>query len=1057
MKILLSRSPRSGMVLVVVLAILVLVTVAVLAFFSQATANRSVETSRSNRTSAEIIAQSAAEYTVGKFLGEITSSANSRAISANDVWAYLPRSATNAVPSRIVSQDLVGDTNAFSLIRQSFQGADTNASTHDTATAARGGRRISPERWSAPRLLTGSGFTGTNQTPSWIYLDSHAGITATPTPDAIGRFAYNVYEVGGLLNINVAGYPDGLTKDQLAAIKSSPAGADLSLLDISQSGIDDLLGFRNPNSAESATNYQKAVAGGIKDGFLSNVVTHAGFTATNNLITSRQDLLRYVALKNPELTNALPYLTHFSRSLTAPSWMPANPPGSSQDYEADGDTATSANRNVANVRFPSAGTVKHYADDGSTESRSVSAGDPLLQRKFSLARLAWLTPEGPSAQLSSSHAQYNGGGTPSAIADVFGLQWVPANGLWEYIGHGGTFDGKLKTLEEIAAEYREPDFFEMLKAGILSGSLGLKSSASTPLVGASGVQAAVDQLTDVQIMKIGANLIDSADRDNYPTIIFFKLDASGFGVEIAGVEDLPYLHGIDSVILNDIVTAERKINQLDLVWTPVLFNPHASSSGTSIAGPTNVTASLDKGILTSLISGLDLSATGIAHSMAGQRFDVQSSGFRDAPEVATSTTEPNQRLETLVPYATGNANSLTFRIFSFGVNASSKLPYIYPTGKSTSVFLVRTVMTNVQLTLKYKTPGGVEKVYARLGGYDDGAGNLDMGTLYADNNSGTANRKSLSATYYSMLWDPRSVRLGTSQGWTRSSAVSLPNPDTDAIRTRDPFNFINCFLYWGKWPQGGKVGGYAGAPLASYENMRDPDGVTRPADGWLDAAGSANLYRNLTDSSRRPVILQRPFRSVAEMGYVFRDSPWKTLSFFDETSADGALLDLFCVQDEPVVTAGRVNLNMAPAPVIASLLSGGLNGDDLLTLKQDSASKVAAALEERIRPNLQPAEDMFFSSAELPDFVSSSDFTGSVTLSPLKAVREAVPRTLADSGQTRTWNLLIDVIAQAGRFVKPGTSESDFVVEAESRYWLSIAIDRYTGKVVDQQLEQVAE
>ena len=1058
MKILVHRSSRSGMVLVVVLAILVLVTVAVLAFFSQASANRSVEKSRSHRTNAELIARSAADYTVGKFLGEITSPDNSRVVNANGVRAYLPLSATNMVPSRIVTQDLVSDTNSFSLIRQSFDGADTNASTHNTATAARGGRRISPDRWNAPRLLAGSGFTGTNQTPSWIYIDAHTGISDTPTTNAIGRFAYNVYEVGGLLNINVAGYPDGLTKDQMAAIKNSPAGADLSLLDISQSGIDDLLGFRNPNSAESATNYQKAVSGGIKDGFLSNIVTHAGFTATNNLITSRQDLLRYVALKNPELTNALPYLTHFSRSLTAPSWMPSNPPGSSQDYEAAGDTATSANRNVANVRFPSAGTVKHYADDGSTELRSVVAGDPLLQRKFSLARLAWLTPEGPSAQLSSSHAQYNGGGTPSAIADVFGLQWVPAKGRWEYIGHGGTFTGTLKTLEEIAAEYREPDFFEMLKAGILSGSLGLKSFSSNPYVGNSGVQASIDALTDVHIMKVGANLIDSADRDNYPTIIFLLLDASGFGVEVAGVEDLPYLQGVDSVVLSDIDTTAKKINQLDLVWTPVLFNPHSGLSGASISGPSSIRVGLDKGVLTSFTAlGPGLSVSSAGHLMAGQNFEVEASRFRDSPGVANSVTS-NQRLGALVPYATGNLDDLTFRMFSFGINAPAKLPHTY-----TSTFYqinARTVMSNVQVTLKYTTPGGEVKTYARLGGYDDGDGNIDMGTLYDDSNSGIPNRKSLNAAYYAKLWDPRSVRLGTSQGWIRSSAISLPDPDSDKIRYRDPFNWNNSgitSLYWGKWPQGGKVGGYQGAPAADYENMRDPDGVTRPADGWLDAAGSANLYRNLADSSRRSVILQRPFRSVAEMGYVFRDSPWKTLSFFDETSGDGALLDLFCVQDEPVVTAGRVNLNMAPAPVIASLLSGGANGDDLLTLKQESASKVAAALEERIRPNLQPAEDMLFSSAKLPDFVSSSDFTGSVTLSPLKAVREAVPRTLADSGQTRTWNLLIDVIAQAGRFVKPGTSESDFVVEAEFRYWLSIAIDRYTGKVIDQQLEQVAE
>ena len=52
---------------------------------------------------------------------------------------------------------------------------------------------------------------------------------------------------------------------------------------------------------------------------------------------------------------------------------------------------------------------------------------------------------------------------------------------------------------------------------------------------------------------------------------------------------------------------------------------------------------------------------------------------------------------------------------------------------------------------------------------------------------------------------------------------------------------------------------------------------------------------------------------------------------------------------------------------------------------------------------------------------------------------------------------MVDVIAQSGRY--PGTANtlSDFVVEGEKRYWLHIAIDRFTGEVIDQQLEAVYE
>jgi hypothetical protein len=65
---------------------------------------------------------------------------------------------------------------------------------------------------------------------------------------------------------------------------------------------------------------------------------------------------------------------------------------------------------------------------------------------------------------------------------------------------------------------------------------------------------------------------------------------------------------------------------------------------------------------------------------------------------------------------------------------------------------------------------------------------------------------------------------------------------------------------------------------------------------------------------------------------------------------------------------------------------------------------------------------------------------------------------LSDTWQTRTWNLLIDVIAQLGKY--PPTAQSlqnDFVVEGEKRYWLHVAIDRFTGEIIDQQLEAVYE
>jgi chloramphenicol 3-O-phosphotransferase len=75
-----------------------------------------------------------------------------------------------------------------------------------------------------------------------------------------------------------------------------------------------------------------------------------------------------------------------------------------------------------------------------------------------------------------------------------------------------------------------------------------------------------------------------------------------------------------------------------------------------------------------------------------------------------------------------------------------------------------------------------------------------------------------------------------------------------------------------------------------------------------------------------------------------------------------------------------------------------------------------------------------------------------------KTQRESIARALGDVDQTRTWNLLLDVIAQSGRFPPNATSLTNgFVVNGEQRYWVHIAIDRFTGQVIDKQIEVVKE
>jgi hypothetical protein len=72
--------------------------------------------------------------------------------------------------------------------------------------------------------------------------------------------------------------------------------------------------------------------------------------------------------------------------------------------------------------------------------------------------------------------------------------------------------------------------------------------------------------------------------------------------------------------------------------------------------------------------------------------------------------------------------------------------------------------------------------------------------------------------------------------------------------------------------------------------------------------------------------------------------------------------------------------------------------------------------------------------------------------------KDTFARALSEVTQTRTWGLLIDVVAQTGHYKPNATNlQTDFVVEGEKRYWLHVAIDRFDGTIVGQQLEEVTE
>src|SRR5205823_1412213 len=224
--------------------------------------------------------------------------------------------------------------------------------------------------------------------------------------------------------------------------------------------------------------------------------------------------------------NALQYLGTFSRETNSPSFSPTTPAGSTIDYATLASSATAVNPSFLLRRV----TNSFTRFDGTT----ANVGDPLVNTRFPLSRLAWITYKGPSASLATSDAVYtaliNAGvstatiqaGTAANIQTCFGLTFGGTTGApWTYF-HGAA--NRILRLDEVAAAGREPDFFELLQAAISSGSLGQYTNTGGAAGGVTGGSVFPDihmSSTTHHILSIGAAIIDQADPDSIPTRIQF--------------------------------------------------------------------------------------------------------------------------------------------------------------------------------------------------------------------------------------------------------------------------------------------------------------------------------------------------------------------------------------------------------------------------------------------------------------------------------------------------------------------------------------------------------
>ena len=331
-----------------------------------------------------------------------------------------------------------------------------------------------------------------------------------------------------------------------------------------------------------------------------------------------------------------------------------------------------------------------------------------------------------------------------------------------------------------------------------------------------------------------------------------------------------------------------------------------------------------------------------------------------------------------------------------------------------------------------------------------------------------------------------------------------------------PGVYGSTYLDAGTLTQNNPLVTYAFANGSQPEYYVDADGVVRRAVGAYATGNTtgnptiglpmATAYTSTgspspaTQGQSRPIVLNRPFQSVADLGYVFRGEPYKNLDFSTPQSGDTALLDVFCVNDDTrtdALVAGKVDLNTRQAPVLQAILNGAYKdeltqqnlapaGDTIAALTSSEAQLIANALVKRTTDTTDVNEGPLLNVAELvgryvngwadpytPFYYNSTtpitgDYDGfsndlgngtyADSSSPLiPRLRETAMRALAESGTARTWNLLIDVVAQTGRYPFSATGFDQFIVEGQQHYWVHVAIDRYTDQVIDERIEPVKE
>jgi Tfp pilus assembly protein PilX len=322
-------------------------------------------------------------------------------------------------------------------------------------------------------------------------------------------------------------------------------------------------------------------------------------------------------------------------------------------------------------------------------------------------------------------------------------------------------------------------------------------------------------------------------------------------------------------------------------------------------------------------------------------------------------------------------------------------------------------------------------------------------------------------TYFGLQWSIATNRWQyVGQGISLLSAIATPAPGGSP-----PPDFFQVLNYAIPGQPINKILSLGAAIIDQYDNDQ-PNQVTTgieyapaPAVAWgaedrtpaipMGSPGPSPLPTRIPGYSP---VLQQPFQSVGELGYAYNPITGQTLDFKTSGSPAAALLDFFTYNTTDntatynlsyPLRAGPVNINTRNSWVIAALIKSAFPNWPPTTTGVPSSSATPAARLIAEATSAQPA----ISRQDIARLTAAVGNTIGGTEEP----QETIARALSDTTQTRTWGLLIDMIAQSGRYPPGETDLRKFVVEGERHYWVHVAIDRFTGQVIDKQIEVVNE